>query len=87
MNQRSMELICNAAEVIGTQEEVRPCKDYSGRGMYGRTTAAVQGARSEILAAAVFAASELTPDEVDEFVEDVRSFNYDNMGRYDVVIY
>jgi hypothetical protein len=63
--------------------------DYSGRGMYGSTTAAVTGSQQAIVAAIAVAAYHLGqegPDDAEDFLEDVGRLRWDSMGR-DAIAY
>lgn len=89
MNLQHAALIAEAAEELGLQVSVR--QSYSGRGMYGRTTAAVVGSIPDILQAAVQAGVSLARDSYDggepkdtfaeEFVQAVGGLSFDSMGR------
>ena len=86
MNQRSMELITEAADAIDCREEVTAHPGYSGRGMYGSTTAGVStDSLSSFIACVAYAAfmlGETGSDETsEEFVEDMRTMSHDQLGR------
>jgi hypothetical protein len=80
--------IVEAANVIGLEVQLR--EDYSGRGMYGSTTAGVIGDPGDITACAAYAAfvqgEEGKDVENEEMVEDLRSMRSDSMGR-DMIYY
>lgn len=84
------EMIANAAEESSLDVELRP--GYSGRAMYGATTAAlIAPDMAEFAAAACVAATRLARDddssEVEDFIEAVRAVKTDGMGRDSIVIY
>lgn len=98
MDIRAAKAIVEAAEDLGL--EVDLYEDYSGRGMYGKTTAGVTGKTSAILQAAVQAGmniqdislasnatKELEPDYIspEKFVREMR-LAWDSMG-YDSIAY
>lgn len=77
----------------GSYAGVELREDYSGRGMYGKTTCAViyedEGAFLQCVAAAAIQVSEADQDgcSVDEFIEALGNLHRDNMGRSATVIY
>lgn len=72
MKLEDAEKIVKTAEENDMELELRP--DYSGRGMFGKTTAGVVGSKVEIVEAATLAG--LKP----------REFKWDNMAR-DMIAY
>lgn len=76
--------IVKAAEFMGIDAELR--EDYSGRGMYGKATAAVVIGSWTKFAAAVAQAAVDSLDH-DEVIADVEKAKWDNMGRSEMVIY
>ena len=90
MKLETAKLIEKAAEVLGVK--VKIYEDYSGRGMFGRTTTAIVGDQSDITRATMWAAYELgrdsleDSDPIDAFMDDT-NFKWDNMGRSDMVAY
>lgn len=89
MEKRSMELLVEAGKDLGL--EINGREAYSGRGMYGRTTAAVTAENaSEVMAAIAQATRGLAQlekdEEIDEFIEDLRGLRADSMGL-GVVLY
>jgi hypothetical protein len=83
MKRESAEQIIRAGELCGAECEFRP--DYSGRGMMGKTTAAVIfGCINDFVEAVAYAA--ISSDDHDALIEDVRKFRTDNIGS-DVVFY
>ncbi len=84
------ELIAEAADQLGL--EVKVYADYSGRGMYGKTTAGLVGSLSDIVQAIACAAVALGENvndadyDTDDFVDDLR-LSMDCMGRSDIILY
>jgi hypothetical protein len=81
-------MITEAAEAIDLDVKLRP--DYSGRGMYGATTAAlIAPSMAEFAAAACEAAARLERRDEwsDWFIDAVRAVRTDNTGRDSIVIY
>jgi len=75
-----------ALSTLGFDVDVR--ESYSGRGMYGMSTAAVVGRQGEILQSIALAAADLAVKDYDsamEFVEDM-GLRFDGMG-HDIVVY
>lgn len=70
--------------------EINLREDYSGRAMYGETTAGLVGDFGEIMACAVLVAFELGEEGDDqgleELTEDLRNLRTDNMGM-SMIIY
>jgi hypothetical protein len=88
MNLEFATMIAEAAEKIDLDVELRT--DYSGRGMYGARTAALDApGMAEFAAAACEAAIGLSLDgeDTDDFIAAVRAVRTDNMGRDSIVIY
>lgn len=86
MKLKHAELIAKTAYDYGVEVEVR--ENYSGRGMFGKTTAGVVGNMGDIVRAVAGAAADLAvaePDEVDDFVRDM-NLSFDNMG-FDMIAY
>jgi len=87
VNQRTVELLLEAGSAIGIDME--PRDDYSGRGMYGRTTSAiVVESLSDFLGAAVQAGvilGETRDPYAAEFIGDVQRARTDSMGRRTVL--
>ena len=80
--------IHEAAEEEGFEVDIR--SDYSGRGMVGsQTYAIVIGSHAELLTAvaAVGVQLEWGTSESENFIEDCKSFRFDNMGRDSLVAY
>lgn len=80
--------IMSAAEVIGLELEHRA--EYSGRGMYGKSTDAVIGDQGDFLQACCYAAGTLDAESglgLDELCDAVRNLRSDSMGRYSTVWY
>jgi hypothetical protein len=95
MKKETAELLVEAAQDQNINATLR--RDYSGRGMFGKTTHAVELPRLDQLAAvAACAAVDLVRriDESDapegftmrDFVEDLRRLRTDNMGL-DYIVY
>ena len=65
--------------------ELRLYEDYSGRCMYGKTTAGVVGDLSDLLVAVAMASQTIAEVEdgceEDLFLRDLRGIRQDNMGR------
>jgi hypothetical protein len=75
--------IVEAAESIGSEASVY--EDYSGRGMYGKTTAGVV-LSSMTAAIAAAAAAVADADEPRDMADDLGNLSWDSMGR-DIIIY
>ena len=80
--------IVDAADIEGIEIQLR--EDYSGRGMYGRTTSAiVVDSWGELLAGVARYAGDLDPIEQDEQIErlceELHTLRSDSMGRGFVV--
>jgi hypothetical protein len=75
--------IVEAAQVIGADVTLR--EGYSGRGMYGRTTAGIVGDRTSIIKATAYAAyaTGAAGHDVDGFIDDL-DFSWDSMGRDEI---
>lgn len=90
MNKQMAKLLVASGEELGLDMELR--EDYSGRGMYGSTTAAVvAGSTAEIVAAAFGAGSAAVTMEEDgkrlDFnTDDLLRLRQDAMGR-GIVVY
>lgn len=83
MRQESAIAIRDAAEseAIGVEGDFRIRSDYSGRGMYGKTTyAIVTNNMGNFVAAVASAAVEMVPELQAGFVEDMQNLRLDNMG-------
>lgn len=83
--------IANALEEEGTRVSIR--EDYSGRGMYGKTTFGVVAPDWAVLiravaTAAVSIAENNTDDSPDphDFAREMGKLRWDNMG-YDIIVY
>jgi hypothetical protein len=59
--------------------------DYSGRGMYGKTTSGVVGRIPAILAAAALAVRQMADDDAFAFVDALAKTSLDSMGRESIV--
>lgn len=91
--------IVRAANDIGLDVTLR--EDYSGRGMYGKTTTGVVGSQSDIIASIATAAYWLGQDSVQKedirdiedvegdeaFLEAMGQLVFDNMGRDNLIVY
>jgi hypothetical protein len=67
--------------------DVRVHEKYSGRGMYGKETAAVSGSFGDLVSCIAQVARDFArDDEAEEFVVAMRDLARDNMG-YDMVVY
>lgn len=97
MKLETAEAIKEAADCIGSMDfSIR--EEYSGRGMFGRSTAALEyGDQNDLMVAVAYAAAcikesecanDAEPQElsVDDFLDEIRKFCHDNMGR-DFVVY
>lgn len=73
----------NAARRLGIEASVR--EGYSGRGMYGRTTAALTLARIGELAACA-AAARVPRAEREEFALELSRLSQDSMG-FGIIVY
>lgn len=93
MKPEHAKLIEEAANMIGLDVEVHD--DYSGRGMYGETTAALVGDMGDIMACVAQAMRDLVEDrdncsddakleamvDPDQFIDDLMKIRTDSMGR------
>ena len=81
------EILAEMINDFGDSAEVR--KDYSGRGMYGKGTAAIitNVNFGRILAMVIEAADMFVDAGGDSIFENVDDFSIDNMGKSDYVIY
>ena len=87
MRQETANLIVKFSDELDFEVELR--SDYSGRSMYGRTThAIVTDNQPNFIAAVAAAYSELEPgsEEASDFVEDCKTFRFDQMGK-GIVVY
>jgi hypothetical protein len=95
VKKETAELLVEAAHDENINATLR--KDYSGRGMYGKTTHAVELPRLDQLAAiAAVAAAEMVREQdgkivppeytLRDFVDDLRRLRSDNMGL-DYIVY
>jgi hypothetical protein len=90
MKIETLELLAEKADNIGVYALVR--KQYSGRGMYGKTVPAIVVARrATFLRLALLVGDELkhadeTGDKLINFLEDIAKYTVDNMGR-DFIFY
>lgn len=91
-------LLAKAAETLCLEAEVR--EDYSGRGMYGKQTAAIVFDQMGELMAIVAKASQYAADtteyedeegnripDTDDLIEEVQKFRFDSMGRSSQIVY
>lgn len=79
MKQETAKALVDAARDLDLEVGLLPT--YSGRGMRGRTTAAVSADNVPILVAAVAqAATKLEGDQAEDFVEEMLGLATDNMG-------
>ncbi len=101
MRPETAKVIIEAAKEMGKEVTLRD--DYSGRGMYGKQTAAVIGRQNDIIvciarAGVVLGAHEEAREnnadqeenqfiDSDDFLEDIEKLRWDNMGRDDIVMY
>ncbi len=87
MKLETAEAIKRAADVIGVEVKVHP--DYSGRGMFGKSTVALSGDKSDLLKCTVYAAYLIGVDQngdgIDEFMDDL-NWRWDSLG-YDAIGY
>jgi hypothetical protein len=90
MRQQTAEMLVSAGEDLGI--ECRVYEDYSGRGMYGKTTWAIvvpcQLSVVALAARAVQVAMGAGDEgDVDSIIEDVDRLSSDGMGRDSVIVY
>ncbi len=82
MKEASAKAIVRAPHELGFEDEVEVHADYSGRGMYGRTTCGVSAmTMASLMASAAAASSQMDEQKQDEFVEDLLGLALDNLGR------
>lgn len=74
--------------------ELQLIDDYSGRGMFGKSTHAISGSESEFRSACCHASAAIAllgteESEIflEEFCDEVGGFRTDNMGRTNLVWY
>jgi len=85
MKAKTADALKEAADSMGIELQVRD--DYSGRGMYGKTTHAVVGELNTIFQCIAFAASDIVDeDNLDDFTWEMGKLRRDSMG-FDIVIY
>jgi hypothetical protein len=72
-----IELLEEAIDQANIYDEVSVYKNYSGRGMYGKTCLGVVGSSDDLLKVVV-AASRINPDLYDE--HNMSELSQDNMG-------
>lgn len=78
-------LICVALDDQGAEYTLDP--EYSGRGMYDKTTAAiVVGDIGTFIGAVALAAANID-DDPGPFAEVMSRVRWDSMGRSDIVVY
>lgn len=79
------EEIIAAARDMGA--DVNLHEDYSGRGMYGDTTAAISGDLNNIIAAVALAAGSLQDNhrKLEDLVEAMQKLNTDSYARQIIV--
>jgi hypothetical protein len=88
-----LELAEKLAELIndftGSFDSAEVRRSYSGRGMYGRGTAAIvtEVNLGQILSMVIEAADMFVDAGGDSIFENVDDFSIDNMGKSDYVIY
>lgn len=87
MKLETAQRIVEAAKDVGDDVALR--ENYSGRGMFGETTAGVVGRTTDILAAVANAAFLLgkrgEQADVESFFHDVHRLSQDSMGRETIV--
>lgn len=78
-------LLSRAAEDVGVECEVR--EEYSGRGMFGRTTAALVVESPLVLVglAALIAGERRYPADLEDFLTNLNNLTWDSMGLSYVV--
>lgn len=80
-----MNALTAAAESLGI--DCTPYEDYSGRGMYGKTTCAVTvSSIAGIAAITAIAGRSMSEAEFAAFLAEVRSARTDELGR-DTIVY
>ena len=85
MTADTMNLLTAAADAL--DGDCRSYDDYSGRGMYGRTTCGIVVPRESAVALlSAQAARGMGDAEFAEFVADLRRLSSDSLGR-DVIVY
>lgn len=98
MKKETADLVCAALDESGVEYTRRD--DYSGRGMYGKTTVGiVVGGMGTFVGAAVRAAFAMgqadstrygdaePPIDPEDFAREIARVRTDNMGRSDVIVY
>lgn len=86
MKAETADALREAADSMGLELQVRD--DYSGRGMYGKTTHAVVADLNTLFQCIAYAASAvIKEDDIDDFVHEIGRTHRDSMGRSELVIY
>lgn len=74
-------LVTAAHQNLDEGHAVYACEDYSGRGMYGKTTSAVVFPDQRTLLLLVAHAILADPENAPGIVEDIGSLRFDDFGR------
>jgi hypothetical protein len=65
-------------------------EDYSGRGMFGKTTAGITGSKKSIMRTAIIVGFEMGSNgeehQFEEFLETIDNLRFDNLGM-DMIAY
>ena len=74
-------LLAAARQTLDEGHGVHACDDYSGRGMYGKTTAAVVYPDQKTLLVLVAHAVLADPENAPGLIQDLDSLRFDDFGR------
>ncbi len=90
MKKSTVELLIKTSEEIG-MEDIEARFNYSGRGMFGKTTCGVVLPKINNFICLVASTVQLNLEEekefdIDSFIDDVSSIKQDNMG-HDIIVY
>lgn len=67
--------------------DIELIKDYSGRGMYGKTTCGVVMSYDGWKSTVAEATSKLSGDARENFINELKNIRTDNMGKFQYIYY
>lgn len=76
-----------ASQILADHSEMKIRKNYSGRGMFGKTTCGVIGTRQEFFSAVASVLREGSDEEQVHIAEAVEDLAEDGMGRDSQIFY
>jgi len=85
MKLKYAQALAKTAQESDLELELR--EEYSGRSMYGNTTAAVVGSNSTLLECVAIVAREIDEEDYDDFLKEISRIRRDSMGKYDEIFY